>query len=519
MTIIPFSTKDLITTLDDNKQLMLYDPTLTVGDRFQRIKQTDFQQEITPARVIRVKSEADLVARFGANIEIPNGESYEIRVDESFTLSLPIKLGLVSALRLVGSPSSITLTYTGTGALIRNTNPADAIGSFDLRDIRLMGGLLSAITNSAFDLFSDTANSFFFIATAQLVAFDTIGIVDMELLRIRDLGMFVFNQGFTIKSTDSLVINVVEVSQAGYIETGMTAFSFIQTKATLIILDDIRGKGLFASDSLVFFDSNAPAGTNYIIKTATKNLGNLFQPGVAPIVVGIDQAVGSGSRLFQPTHGLVKGQVIVLSGFTVEPSYNGTFRVTDIIDANFIEVDVPFVGEDVVGGGRLTTQSLNSTDVPVLSDGNPGEPDSMFTGDAGLEIFGAEITVTINTVDVPEVITSASWAYSGLERFTGTGNEGELTAKDISTRKYSIGYSATIEKQGGSAGNLGIVLLKNGSIVGFNPPHSVNSGKIQITGIDIIELTENDILQVAVINYDDTSDVIVSQVSLVVNLA
>jgi len=570
----------------------------TIGDTQEENAQTIIQQNgVTfkgrerpnPPRKINITSQAQLETQFGVNIEIPDGESFLISVDDNFTLTKPIKIGLGSAVRFQGGTSSVNVTYTGTGAMFQNTNPANPIDSFDIRLIRITGGLFSAITNNAFDLVGG-ANSFFFVNTAQIVAFNDIGFIDIELVEIQSLGIFAVNEGFTIKDPNALSIRVVILDQSGLGDTGMTAFSFIQNNPTLILLEDIRGIVLSASESVVFFDPNAPVNASYAISTVTVAAGNLFQRGKDTTIVSVADNAGQARFLNNQFHDLAVGDTVTLSGFataayngefevTVVPdperfetgvafvagdtgilenskfevisaaagggggtafttratnnlqagevvvqtshadaAYNGTFVISKIISTTIYEIDeIPFTATDQ---GFVTTRSLDSEDVPVSATNNPGQPESMFTAQAGLEVFAAPATVTINTIGVPEAITSASWNFSNLERFIeGVINEGQVIAQDIAVRRYAISYSATIERVGGGAQTLSIVLLKNGVDVSFNPPITVNTGQIEITRIEIIELTEADTLQVGVVNLVDAADIDVSQANLVINRA
>ena len=111
----------------------------------------------------------------------------------------------------------------------------------------------------------------------------------------------------------------------------------------------------------------------------------------------------------------------------------------------------------------FVVSSLYSTDPRVIAEDNPEQRDSMFIAEAGLELFGSEISSASLAQNAFEVITSASWMYAKLERYSiGVNNEGQLVNNDFSKREYDIEYSATIEKQGGGSLNIGIIILRNG---------------------------------------------------------
>lgn len=463
-----------------------------------------------PPRQINVTTQAQLESEFGSDIEIPDGQSFLINIDENMTLTKPIKIGLGSAVRIVGAVSSISLTYTGTGAMFQNTNPANAIDSFDIRLIRIAGNL----TNNAFDLVGGV-NSFFFVNTVQIIQFIDVGFVDIELVELQSLGMFANIQGLTIKDPAATSINVVVVDQTGLGITDMTAFSFIQSQPTLVILDDVRAINISAGESLVFFDPNAPVGASFVLTNATKTLGNLFQPGIDIVAPAIGAGAGSSTDFDIDAHGLVVGQTVVLKGFTTFTSYNGTFRVTAVNSVNSVDIGVPFAGSEA---GTMSAKSLDNTDVLVSSFNNPMEPDSMFTAESGYEDSGSPVTL-ITTIGVPEIIVNTNYGFSNLERFAeGITNEGQIITLDAATRRYSVSYSGSITK-GGSSAIMGVVLLKNGVLAGFNPPMSPDVNAVQSSGINIIELTGNDTLQVGVVNYSSLDSLQVTHVDLVVNRA
>ena len=237
-----------------------------------------------------------------------------------------------------------------------------------------------------------------------------------------------------------------------------------------------------------------------------------------PITITAVANNGSGFNHYicSAPHGLITGQSVVISDFVTQTAYNGTAIVTatdtDLTGVTF-DTDTTFGGTDI---GLMDRSSLDSTNLPVISKGNPRQPNSMTTGDAGLEL-ATEITIDIVTQDVPVPITDAGWDFNNLERTsadTGTPNQGRLVVDELGTRRYSITYSATIQRTGGGGVNVGIVLLKNGDIASFNPPRVFTVAVTPLTRTEIIEVTQGDILQVAVINYAGDIDINVYQANM-----
>jgi len=407
------------------------------------------QRQNSPTR-INITSQDQLEAQFGVDIEIPDTESWEISVDASFFLSKPIKLGLDSAIRITGGTSSITITYTGTGAMFQNTNPANAIDSFDMRQIAISGSTF----NNAFDLIG-TTNSFFFINTVQIIAFADIGTVDMDLVEIQSLGMFFNDQGFKIIDPGAFSANVVVFDQVGKGDTGATAISFIQANTTLAILDDVRGRGLSAGENIVYFDRNAPTGSAFVITNATQDAGNLFQQGGTIAITGVTD--GGPNAIFTTAiaHGYVLGQVVDIEDFVVgaNTNYNGTFAITAVDTTTTFETGVAFNTSEP---GAVFARSLDSTDVLVSAFNNPGQPDSMSHAEA--RTSGTLVVAGAQNVDVPVIDVTpvaGDWiADANTERFSIDTTTGIITYNGTEKKIFDIEYQLTAAHPTGGAQTL-----------------------------------------------------------------
>ena len=472
-----------------------------------------------PENQINVRNQAQLEAELGANLIIPDGERRIIVYDAEFTQTKPFQLGENSTIEIYGAANTLTIIYDFVGPIIKLLDPAKPARTLIHNNMRISG-------NDKATLYDLDLTELFFSDNLGVQNFVSLGIIRNALF-VKIEGMGKVNCGTGIVFLNPTEVRVIASPYSTPTISNITALSVIYDGTVLpfglssVILDDCNSFGFTSAESLLFLDPNPPAGTSYIIKNCARDIdGNLFQPGV-PIATDSVTDNGSGKTRFAttPPHGLVVGRPVVLSGHS-DSNYNGTFIVTAVdtpLTGNTFDVDITIALTD---SGTMNAKSLDSTDVLVNAQDNPASQNSMSTGSSGLEIFGSEQTVTINTAGVAEIITNANWLYSNLERFSeGTVNTGQLVTDDISSRRYAISYSATMEKDGGGSLDVGIVVLKNGVIESFNPPHSINTGTIQISGQDIIELKENDTIDIAVINYLDTANIIVSQASLVVDLA
>jgi len=521
-------TKKTIPELDDgNNPILSGLETLTHVSVDGVSKKLPFMPK--PKNVIFARNQADLEASIlGVNLEVPDGETVAVSiyndVPGAFILSKPFLIGDESVLEIYGAIAQAELQYVGAGAMFRNTNPANPIESLFVRDIFLIGSTL----NSMFDL---VVAKFFTIDRIQGFIFADLGQVTSLIVDINQLTLTNITQGLRcINCTVSRVYNsgiqnIITIDPPlNYTDTDITLVSFRSSIPSVVTIDEVSAIQLHPGDSVVFCDPNSLQTAYTIEKSTIPLFGGVFYQSGADIAINgvVDNGSGNAQYTTSTPHGLVVGRMVVLSGFATETQNNGTFIVTAVdtpVTGVSFDTELVFAGGTVTG--NLNQSSIDTTDVRINAERNPGQPDSMSTGDSGLEVFATPISSSSLAQDAFEVITSASWAFSNLERFSiGVNTEGQLIANAPSTRRYAVSFSGTIEKSGGGALDIGIVVLKNSSIVSFNPPHTVNSGAVQISGSDIIELTATDTIQLAVINYNTSAAIIIlSQASLVVSLA
>lgn len=158
---------------------------------------------------------------------------------------------------------------------------------------------------------------------------------------------------------------------------------------------------------------------------------------------------------------------------------------------------------------------LDSTSPNIISRNNSGSPDSMTTGEFDFLNVATPQLVTITTIDVPVAIAGGAWTNANLERMTAdVGNNGIATITALGTHRYTVAFSANLEKLLGGTTNIALTILVNGVDVTTNPPRSLNSGIVQIGDTKIFSLTTGDTVQAACLNSIDTDNIEVSQSSL-----
>jgi len=158
---------------------------------------------------------------------------------------------------------------------------------------------------------------------------------------------------------------------------------------------------------------------------------------------------------------------------------------------------------------------LDQTDVNVSAFSNTGSPNSTTTGEFDFLNIASPQLVTISTTNTAVAIAGGAWSATELERITAdVGNNGIATITALGTNSYQVNFSALLEKLTGGSTNIALTILVNGVDTTTNPPRSVNAGIIQISGTRIFSLSENDTLQLAVFNTDDTNNIEVSQATM-----
>lgn len=459
-----------------------------------------------------ITSQVQLESIFGTDLEIPNGTRANIYFLNDITFTKPIKCGNNTTVILAGTDSVRTLTLDaalGTSPFLQHITPTD-ITNMNIDQLTIVGTTVQVM----FDLNID---QLFRMDRSQIFSVASLGKLVGGFFLISNSAFVSFSQGLILESTagtnfaGNSIVNIVDIP----------IFTIISPVAGLsFTFRDVQTPVFSSGSFLVFLDPNSGSTVRYLLTDISVPVDQLFQLGT-DITVNSAALGTSGAGFTEFTtaspHGLIAGQAVVNSTFS-DSAYNGTFIVVAIPSTTIYEVETTFTA---TGAGNMNESSLDQTDIIVIAQNNPNNQDSMFLGESGLTVFGSEISTSSLAQNAFEVVTSASWVYGDTERISqGVATQGQLVVDDTTLRRYRISYSGTLEKSGGGSVNIGVLLLKNGAISSFEPPHTVNTGKIQINGSDIIELTSTDTIDIAVINYAAAATVIdVSQLNIAMNKA
>ncbi len=404
-----------------------------------------------PPRQINVTSQAQLEAELGVNLEIPDSDKITIVVDESFTLTKPFLIGANSVLEIYASTIEGTITYTGTDTMFRPIVAGNTIRALLIHDMFITGNGTQLFCNV-------TVTSRCFIEQPRVASFKG-AFLEGGAVKFDNLAAVNWSGTFIIKNPVS--VNISNTNLRNSPSNQVTFLSFIVGINSRIVIDGNPESILSADEALVFFDPNAPPTASFIISGTTISAGDFYQQGSDLSVVFVGDN-GNG-KMFVTTstpHLFQNGQVVVLSGFT-ESTYNGTFKVSNIATNDFDVETVDFVGSDT---GNVNASSLNSTDVLVSAQENPGQPNSMAQAEARTNVAGISFTSAIGSFEPFEDDTPAADDFIqdvATERFTVDNQTGIITYNGLEPLSATISYEFTISKDGGGTDTVTASLFKN----------------------------------------------------------
>lgn len=360
-------------------------------------------------------------------------------------------------------------------------------------------------------------------------------------------GQFVNITGTTSYNQNSLVVSNVTAStfdvmlsfvgdEAGAFNTGYEILSIFEHRfsntAGTGTLFDVTSSGSFGS--VFFFDSTVAGGFS--------------SPGIvrnSSIIAILNSflSFGAGGGLIIENVGqltIAENAMPSFGGGATDSSLILTGSTTNNVIVNIVTFDLELAGQHAIridpsvpdtASIRITNSpdnnvatdyfdtasgGLDETNPIVSADNNGTRKNSMSSAQVGFTNIATPIVVTLVTQDVPVIIGGTQFISDNLER-ASTTTGGQITNTTKKTQGYPITFSGLIEKVGGGSTDIGLLLIKNGSLVlteTFEIPHSVNTGIIQISATRDFTLANGDTLDIAVVNFDGTADISVSQANI-----
>lgn len=205
--------------------------------------------------------------------------------------------------------------------------------------------------------------------------------------------------------------------------------------------------------------------------------------------------IASGNRFISPAG------TITLSGLAA--SGNLTTNGRGIVIANL------FNGDGTAVDGIDTNDLKWSFQNNIFTDGTT--INSRILSDSFL--IGSE-TVTIVTSGVFVAVSGTNWSSDISDRFTVTA-AGLFTYIALNTSDIKCSAFSTVEKVGGGADKICSEIAINGVVQAKSIGCTQNATPTQITSVGIFTLSTGDTVQLFVANQDSTSNVIMSESTMV----
>lgn len=470
-----------------------------------------------PTNQINIKNQAQLEAQINSDIEITDGDIAHLSIDESMTLTKPIKLGSLSGLDLV-LRVGVTINYTGPGKMIQLTTPGVPALFVYTENLDVLGDN----TNSLIDI---EIVSFGFVTMIgfSLADLASIGKIDSPSVLISRPTGFGVTQGLVLVNPTQAFIDTKVMGN--FSATNTTWISIITDVVSHVELRGLNASNTTTGDSLVFFDPNAPAGSVFGIAGSrilvNTTPGVFYQQGT-DITINSVTNIGSGKIRFTTavSHNLVVGKAFVANGFTTETTYNKTY-ITIAVDTPLtgttVDVEEVFTDDDT---GNMNTTSLNQKDILVRAKGNINSPDSKIVGSGFVN--GNAVVTTIASSDTPQDLNFGTLMGSiNIERFTlMDAANGEFRYDGAEITPIPITMSITLRKTGGSTQNYIITWIKDdgGGYASLDDdiklPFEAKTSNIGGTYIGESGLVTGDLLKPQIEGIGTSDDIIVDSVSI-----
>jgi len=471
---------------------------------------TTFKTSVRPNPVdqIHVTSETQLTSALGGSLIIPAGVTTTVFFDDSFSIASPILIGAAATVEFISDQASTNIVWTGTGALFQLESTAAAI--FRITNLNLIGDG----TNDLFDL---SVISTFSLNELVLSNFLSLGTIDGTTLLSR-LTMANCTRGLVIKNyagsnVDSVVGANITTS------ANITWLSFIGGTGDVGAqnLNIVNATG--ATNNMLFFDPNG-TGSFQVNTTGITN-ANLFQAGT-DIAITLVADNGSGDARFTAVaHGIEVGKAVILSGFAVSTTYNGTFVVT-AQTTNTFDVDVTFTATDI---GSVTEQSLTETSLNVIAQNNEGVKDSLSAAETDSTTAILVDIISQGAFVAIQKVTPISGDFDedpATERFSVDISTGIITYDGVAPLTAIISFQCRAVKVSGGDPDVTVSLFQNGvksDKTDITVTAPVDPGGLAIYTGGLFSIVNGDIFGLRIANISGTSDITVSDLTLTIREA
>ncbi len=532
---------------------------------------TDRQSEAIPTSVVEIFVMDDFPAPVSSVITLVTNTEYRLKAPLSTGDRFLIPTG--GAVDIVAEAGLInSFTYTGVLDLFSSTA---AISRLVLENLLVLSTGPGA---GIYVLIGDATTGSMRAINSQFLNFATIGTrTGFSFVEDQAVAYANFTIGVTFQDVVTVVMDRALTLMDG---TGSGAAVSVLGAATLRAQLDTANITVNGGEDAFFIEPDVDPDAVIIITNALKiGTGDFFKPGVSGTITTITQAAfssetinsvsdnGSGlARMnFTAPPTLFVDETVVITGFTTNPQYNGTFRIFQT-GAGFFDIVVTFAADESGGsftGDRITcvdighglsegqslvifnsvnydgpaiifnvqtndfqisrtfvidetaqwdTGSLDETDPRMFVSDNGDQKDSMTIG--SLVVGGNTTPCGITTQNVfvdLNLGTPGAVAAGNNERFTVTnGTTGEIRYNGQNPITLNIsGLIAASASGGGQRYNFRA--LKNGATLpvpdNVDVPVEVGNALSATPAMWAITMVKNDLFRMQVANADGTTDI------------
>ena len=306
-----------------------------------------FKRMINPTDVIQINTSAEFEALATASV-ITISSTTLIWFNVSISTSTVFVLSGGATLVLRGHSRVATLTFTGTGTLITGT------GSVDINDL----GLTSSSTGTFLGFTQSAASSVTRIGNSPLIGWDDLGSITKGNVFIGIFPIINASSGWTFTNTATLSLFRMALIGAPL----SSALFTIKTNLLSPFIDarNMSIGALSATGSVFDFDVASSDGATLAVATVKSATGALFKQTTltdATFTAVADSVLANGTITAQATNSdsqtthsstttYFEGELVTITGTT---SYNGTFRIFNVVASTSFDTPTTFVANDATG--------------------------------------------------------------------------------------------------------------------------------------------------------------------------
>lgn len=357
----------------------------------------------------------------GGVITIPDGVSITLIVTTSF-LSSPVSFVLQgnSELRLTTQLANCVWNYTGTGTFLSGEGVRASIDNIVL---------FSSDTSKFIETKGLTLN----LNETAIAAFNQLG--KMEGTGFSSFGTntsFIsqFDSGLELEnmnaSVNSLILTSATLNGDAIIVNNPAPFPLILTfdgvGTQLRSLNNVYNINPSASRNVsVQIKSTNTAGEEGLFNNSEGLSGTFTSVSDGSVSIGIDSVQDNGDgrtrfNLSTSPDSVFVGEIVNISGYTTNTSYNGAFIVQDVPSAGTFVVDTSFGTNEA--GGNVSADVVTITDMStILNNGDTLtlSTNDFLTYDGGATVFNKQL----NTFQVNRTFNgtaSGTWSTNNLDQ-------------------------------------------------------------------------------------------------------